>query len=56
MNLTREDLEQRIQNLEAAEHEAIFSLGRATGQKEAMQQILAEFFAAEADDEDNDPE
>jgi hypothetical protein len=43
--MTREDLEQRLRNLEEAEHEAIFSLGRATGMKDAVRQILADFLA-----------
>lgn len=45
--MNREDLEQRVRNLEEAEHEAIFALGKATGAKDAVRQILADFISDE---------
>lgn len=53
--MNREDLEQRVANLEEAEHEAIFALGRAVGMKDAVRQILADFLSEEqAQDDDGD--
>jgi hypothetical protein len=47
-----ENLKQRVAELEEAEHEAIFALGRTVGAKEAVRQILEEQLLADEDDED----
>ena len=50
--MTSDDLRERLSNLEAAKHEAIFQLGMADGKLEAVRQILADMIAEEQEQGD----
>ena len=50
--MNSDDLRERLSNLEAEKHEAIFQLGMADGKLEAVRQIIADTIAEEKAEDD----